>query len=111
MKSNTSCRMREAGTATSSGSEGRANWRKSFTIRSRRMISSAMTPASSFGGHGQGFFQAEEAEFNGGQGIADFMGHAGCQHAERGQLFLAGNDGLAFAQLMAQRRNHSAIRQ
>ncbi len=56
------------------------------------------------------FLLEEKPGLDGGEGVADFVGHAGGEHAQRGQLFLAFGDLLALHQLDLQSgRNHVTI--
>ena len=51
----------------------------------------------------------EEPGFDRRERIADFVGDAGRQHAQRSELFLPFDEGLAFDQLHAQRRDQVTI--
>ena len=55
------------------------------------------------------FSQAEEPELERGEGIADFVGDASGESAERGELFLALDDGLTLGENAAKRGDHAAI--
>ena len=53
--------------------------------------------------------QAVQPHVDGREGIADFMGHAGRERAQGGELFLPRAQGAAFAQLDAQRSDDAAV--
>ena len=55
------------------------------------------------------FLLDEQGAFDGGQRIADFVGHAGGEQPQGGQLLVALHQGLAFHQFDAQRRDHVPV--
>ena len=57
----------------------------------------------------EGFALGKQARFDGGERIADFVGHARGEHTQRRQLLLPLNDGVALDQLQAQGHDHFPI--
>jgi len=55
--------------------------------------------------------EGKEADLDGGEGIADFMGDARGENPQGRQLLLALDDGAALAQRRTQRHNQAAINQ
>src|ERR1043165_9795766 len=55
------------------------------------------------------FLLQEKCSLDGGERIADLMRHAGGEHAERGKLFRAFNQLLAFDEAATHRRDHVAV--
>ena len=56
-------------------------------------------------------FQTVQANVDGSERISDFMCHTGGKRPKRGQLFLSLDNGAAFDELRAERRNFHAVNQ
>src|SRR5437016_12995641 len=55
------------------------------------------------------FFQSVEARFKGGERVANFVGDASSQSAERGEFLLSFEKGLATHQFGSQRRDRVTV--